>query len=240
MTKPDNPFESNAQFSNHEAQWIALSDLMTGLMMIFMLISIAFMVRVEAEAAKIKKVAVIYDQARQDLYKQLTTEFKKDLPIWGAEITQDLSVRFKEPSVLFDTGKDTLKPTFQTILHDFFPRYVQIITSSKYKNMIAEIRIEGHTSSVWTAFASPEEAYYSNMELSQSRTRSTLRYVLGLPEVQKDSEWLRQNVTANGLSSSHPILDKDGKENMERSRRVEFRIRTDADSRIATILQSVQ
>ena len=78
------------------------------------------------------------------------------------------------------------------------------------------------------------------MELSQSRTRSTLRFILGLPEVQNDSTWLRKNVTANGLSSSRPILNKDGTENMQRSRRVEFRIRTDADSRIATILESVQ
>ena len=161
MPEHNNSLEPNLLLTNDESQWICLSDLMTGLMMIFMLIAVAFMMRVEAETAKIKKVAVIYDQVRQDLYTQLDNEFKKDLPVWGAEITKDLSVRFKEPSVLFDTSKDTLKPAFQTILRDFFPRYVRIITSPEYKDMIEEVRIEGHTSSVWTAIASQEEAYYS-------------------------------------------------------------------------------
>ena len=36
----------------------------------------------------------------------------KDLPGWGAVLLRDLTVRFKEPEVLFDTGKDVLKPRF--------------------------------------------------------------------------------------------------------------------------------
>jgi outer membrane protein OmpA-like peptidoglycan-associated protein len=240
MSEKNNILEPHMLSSNQEAQWISLSDLMTGLMMIFMLIAIAFMMKVEADSAKIKQVAVIYDEIRRELYEDLSKEFKKDLPVWQAEINKDLTVRFKEPEVLFNTGEDELKPKFQDILRDFFPRYVKIITSEKYKGPIQEIRIEGHTSSVWTASTPPEEAYYKNMELSQSRTRSTLRFVLGLPEVQKNSEWLRKYVTANGLSSSHLITNDDGTENAARSQRVEFRIRTDADARIATILESVK
>jgi outer membrane protein OmpA-like peptidoglycan-associated protein len=44
-------------------------------------------------------------------------------------------------------------------------------------------------------------------------------------------------VTANGLSSSRPILDPSGHEDAARSRRVEFKIRTDAETRIAKILE---
>ena len=47
-------------------------------------------------------------------------------------------------------------------------------------------------------------------------------------------------MTANGLSSSKPILSLGGEEDRERSRRVEFRLRTDAESRIAAILESYQ
>jgi outer membrane protein OmpA-like peptidoglycan-associated protein len=75
------------------------------------------------------------------------------------------------------------------------------------------------------------------MELSQARTRSTLSYVLGLPSVDGDRAWLTHYLTANGLSSSRPILDANRHEDAERSRRVEFRVRTDAESRIATIMQ---
>lgn len=75
------------------------------------------------------------------------------------------------------------------------------------------------------------------MELSQARTRSTLLYVLALPKARGEAGWLRRLVTANGLSSSRPILDASGKEDAARSRRVEFKIRTDAETRIARILE---
>jgi len=57
------------------------------------------------------------------------------------------------------------------------------------------------------------------MELSQARTRSTLLYVLTLPQVRGDvPTGLRRLVTANGLSSSRLILDASGKEDAARSR----------------------
>src|SRR5262249_14599352 len=162
---------------------------MTGLMMMFMLIAIAFMMKVEADAAKIKQVAVLYDQVRHELYGELYKEFQKDLISWGAEITPDLAVRFQEPEVLCATGEDQLSTSFEQILQDFFPRYIKIVTSDRYRDKIQEIRIEGHTSSFWTGAANPEEAYFNNMELSQSRTRSTLRFALGLPGVRKNADW---------------------------------------------------
>jgi outer membrane protein OmpA-like peptidoglycan-associated protein len=231
----------NHNVSHEEAQWISLSDLMTGLMMVFMLIAISFMVKVEADSANVKRVAVIYDKLRENLYQDLSNEFKEDLPKWGAVLDKkSLSIRFNEPDVLFDMGDAKLKSRFQEILNDFFPRYVKIITSEKYKNAIEEIRIEGHTSSMWNELVSPQEAYFKNMELSQSRTRSTLRFVLGLPRVQDNLEWLKHNMTANGLSSSKPVLNDNKTENSNKSQRVEFRIRTDAEAKITTILDKIK
>ena len=238
MSDEEDPFSPNQ--TNQEDQWISLSDLMTGLMMIFMLIAIAFMMKVEVQQFKTKQVAVLYDQVRLELYSELMREFKDDLPVWGAELTQDLVFRFKDPEILFNTGKDELKPKFQDILHNFFPRYTRIITTPKYDGQIQEVRIEGHTSSFWAANTAPEEAYFKNMELSQSRTRSTLRFVLGLQEVQSQTDWLHKHVTANGLSSSHLIVNKDGTEDPVRSQRVEFHIRTDAEGWIATILETLK
>ena len=90
------------------------------------------------------------------------------------------------------TGRADLKPRFKQILQDFFPRYVKIITSPKYKSSIQEIRIEGHTSSDWNGATGTDEAYFQNMQLSQDRTRTTLRFVLTLPDVYKDIDWLRE------------------------------------------------
>lgn len=221
-----------------EDHWIPLSDLMTGLMVMFLLIAVCYMVQVEADAERIKTVAVAYTDTRDALYEALRREFSPDLPRWHAQLLkQDLTLRFSEPEILFAEGSSELKPAFKQILDNFFPRYVRILTSPQFRSMVSEVRIEGHTSSNWVGTRSPDDAYLHNMELSQARTRSTLLYVLALPPVRGDVDWLRRLVTANGLSSSRPILDASGHEDAARSRRVEFKIRTDAETRIAKILE---
>jgi outer membrane protein OmpA-like peptidoglycan-associated protein len=222
---------------SEESHWIPLSDLMTGLMVIFLLIAVSYMMQVEADAARIKNVAIAYSEIKDALFEDLNREFRHDLPKWNAQLLKsDLTIRFSEPEVLFATGSSELKPEFQRILQDFFPRYVRILTSRKYRDSISEVRIEGHTSSDWNGVAAGD-AYFLNMELSQARTRSTLAYVMGLPADQEQLAWLRKYVTANGLSSSRLITDTKGVEDVARSRRVEFRVRTDAETRLAKILE---
>jgi outer membrane protein OmpA-like peptidoglycan-associated protein len=142
-----------------------------------------------------------------------------------------------DPDILFANGSRDLKPEFQQILTDFFPCYERILASPKYRGPINEIRIEGHTSSEWTTVTTSDDAYFHNMDLSQARTRSVLSLVLGLPENDADRAWPKRYVTANGLSSSQPILDGQQKEDVVRSRRVVFRVRTDAETRIEKILE---
>jgi len=220
------------------AHWVAVSDLMAGLMMVFLLVAVAYMVILERETEKIKEVAILYQQLRDELYQDLYEEFKEDLPRWGAELNaDDLSLEFYNTDVMFDLGKSSLQPEFKSILADFFPRYTRIITSEKYRNDISEVRIEGHTSSDWTNAKNLDEAYINNMRLSQARTRSALGYVLALPNVEHEKDWLKGRLTANGLSSSKLVLNAFNEENSERSRRVEFRLLTDADSRIREILK---
>jgi len=226
---------------SREAHWIPLSDLMTGLMVMFLLIAVLYMMRVEADSNSIKQVAIAYSEIKDALYEDLNKEFHEDLPKWKAQlIRSDLTVRFTEPEILFANGSSELKPDFRVILADFFPRYVRILTSEKYRDAINEIRIEGHTSSSWENRVSSDDAYFFNMGLSQARTRSTLMNLLSLPEVSTQKDWLRAHVTANGLSSSHLILDDHGHEDSARSRRVEFRVRTDAETRLAKILEVSQ
>jgi outer membrane protein OmpA-like peptidoglycan-associated protein len=63
---------------------------------------------------------------------------------------------------------------------------------------------------------------------------------MNLSAVQYSKDWLKTHLTANGLSSAKVIRQADGEEDPLRSRRVEFRVRTDADGRIATILEKVR
>jgi outer membrane protein OmpA-like peptidoglycan-associated protein len=50
--------------------------------------------------------------------------------------------------------------------------------------------------------------------------------------------FIRDYVTANGLSSSHLIYNKDGTENIEASQRVEFKIDLNADQKLKQIYKA--
>jgi outer membrane protein OmpA-like peptidoglycan-associated protein len=229
--------ENFSQKQEGESQWLPISDLMSVLMMIFLLIAVSYMLKVYLEKEKIQEVAVTYNKLQNELYKDLNLEFEEDLKKWNAEIDKtSLSVRFKSPDILFNIGSANLKSEFKDILADFFPRFIAILHKDSYRNDIEEIRIEGHTSSYWSAKTTEEKAYIYNMELSQNRTRNVLDYVLRNESNEKLIKWIRLNVTANGLSSSKLIYNTDGSQNRELSRRVEFRVKTNAEKRIAKIL----
>ena len=230
-----------------EEHWISISDMMAGLMVIFLFIAISYMLHVRADKERIEKIAVTYQELQADLYEDLANEFKNDFQDWNAVLNrQTLSIRFREPEVLFWQGGAEVRPVFQTILYEFFPRYIKILTDTKddageykYRDDIEEIRIEGHTSSEWNEDTSSREAYILNMALSQGRTRSVLNFVLQInrPEIRQHREWIKKHLTANGLSSSKLIENRDGTENPRKSRRVEFRVRTNAEKRIVEIIK---
>lgn len=246
--------DKSAQKGEH---WIPLSDLMTGLMLLFLLIAIIFMLRVEqdsvalkkarnaaeiqaqiaeTQAERLKRVAVLYNDTREQLYFDLLKEFETDLPKWQAELGKDLAIRFEEPEGQFPTGSSVLQKKFTAILDAFIPRYIHILASEKYKSSIEEIRIEGHTSSQWRPGYSERDAYLENMRLSQERTRTTLQYILAIPEIGQLQGWVKDKITANGLSSSRLRFLPNGSEDQKGSQRVEIRVRLNADDRLQSLL----
>ena len=194
--------------------------------------------QLETQNLRMAEVAFAWQEREQQIFEALLREFREDLPGWNAEIEEaTLLIRFKSPEVLFELGDDAIRPEFQTILRNFFPRYVEVL--KPFRDALDELRIEGHTSSEWYN-ASFEQAYFENMRLSQDRTRTVLEYVLGLNAVSDERAWLRQLLTANGLSSSRRVLTAKGIEDPERSRRVEFRVKTTVRSEIVKILEAAR
>lgn len=249
-----------------ESDWLSVSDLMAGLMVIFLFIAVVFIrpiaekniileeqtelleeqtelleeksLLLQQQQDRIKDIAVAWQRNEANIYEALVAEFQDDLLKWNAEIEQEtLLIRFRAPEVLFAEGQSVLRARFREVLSDFFPRYIGVL--SDFKSSIDEIRIEGHTSSDWND-ASAAQSYYNNMALSQARTREVLRFVLSLPQVSEDRPWVQSFLTANGLSSSRLIADDFGVEDAERSRRVEFRVRTTARSEIVRIIEEIR
>ena len=219
--------------------WQPVSDLMSVLMMVFILIAISFMIKVAVDKENMQEVAESYVELQNQLYEDLYEEFKYDLIRWDAELDKEnLSIRFRSPEIMFDLGSSRVKDDFKLIIEDFFPRYIDILYSENYRDDIDEIRIEGHTSKYWRANTSLADAYILNMGLSQSRTKNVLEASLKVIDNEAKSNWTQLFLTANGMSSSRPFYDENGNENQELSRRVEFRVKTNAENRIGEILLS--
>ena len=220
--------KKRTEYESKDENAFALStgDLMASLLFIFILLLMGALLQVQEKAEQDEEIVNRYDQIKTQLYIDLQQEFKDDLAVWRATIDSTLCIRFQEPSMLFDEGQSLLKPKFKNILDDFFPRYIAVLSRDEYRDNIEEIRIEGHTNS--------NGGYYSNMELSQDRTRAVLQYCFSLMSDDLE-EWLKGLVTANGLSSSHRILKKNGEEDNDFSRRVEFRVRTNAEKQLEDI-----
>lgn len=204
---------------------LSTGDLMAGLLFIFILLLMSAMMKVQEKAEEDEAIATRYDAIKTRLYNDLSIEFQDELKGWKASIDSSLCVRFQEPSMLFDNDQAVLKPEFKAILNDFYPRYIKVLTKPGFKENIVEIRIEGHTDS--------NGDYFHNMELSQNRTRAVLQYCMSLMRPEQQA-WARNYITANGLSSSQPIL-VNGVEDKDLSRRVEFRVRTNAEKQLEDI-----
>jgi outer membrane protein OmpA-like peptidoglycan-associated protein len=218
-----------------ESHWLSVSDLMAGLMMVFLFIAIALMRDAMEKAGQVKDVAVAYQENQVAIYDALVYEFEKDLARWDAVIDDEsLTFTFQSPDVLFATGRIELSSQYSELLADFFPRYMRVL--SNFTTSINEVRIEGHTSSIWNSSVTDTEAYFLNMGLSQGRTRSVLEYVYNLPSVMEYKPWIKQNFAAVGFSSAKAIIEN-GIENDEKSRRVTFRVITNADIQMRKILE---
>lgn len=220
-------------------EWLSISDMMAGLMMVFLFIAVVFMQQINKDKTALIEIASTYKDSISLLNQALHEEFDDDLARWGAEILNDNTIMFKEPDVLFEKNEHAVRERFKKILDEFFPRYVEILSSDEFIDDIIELRVEGHTSTVGPPGYTEQESYLYNANLSQQRAFSVLDYVFTLAESRIHQKWLIQVLRANGLAFAKLIYDR-GVENKARSRRVEFRVITNTEERIERILKRSQ
>ena len=220
-------------------EWISIADMMTGLMIVFLFISVLYMSQIQKKHEQVQKITREYINYKEKIYEELIRVFQKDLKKWKAEITKEsLVIRFLSPRVMFNPMKSVIKPEFEKILSNFCPRYFKVLYN--FKEFIEEIRIEGHTSKEWIG-VSYKEAYFKNMELSQNRTRSVLQYCTTIKQSEKRiNNWAKRKLTANGLSSSRPICKDNTPKCRSKNRRVEFRIQINESNILSDIVKALK
>lgn len=223
------------------SEWMSISDMMSGLMLVFLFISISFMIQVQSDKDKMKDVAQSYKDTKVNLNEDLHSEFLEDMKKWDASITKDNTIVFHSPEVLFEVNKSAISEDFKAILDDFFPRYLKILISKKYKDNIQDMKVEGHTSNDWISSISKEKIYLKNMQLSQKRAYIVLSYCYSLDNdlVKQNRLWLEKYFRANGMAFAKlkykdinsTIVDQ------KSSRRVEFSVQMKTEDKIYEVLK---
>ncbi|TQR34671.1 hypothetical protein DMB92_01550 [Campylobacter sp. MIT 99-7217] len=127
--------------------------------------------------------------------------------------------------VLFDRGSFVLKEEAKENLRQILNQYLSaILNNNEILSNIENITIEGHTDS--------DGSYMYNLDLSQKRAYEVMSFIYSF---YKDPK-LQKYLLASGRSFSDPILIG-GKENKERSRRIEIKFNISNEATIKEALQ---
>lgn len=245
-------YKRNVESTSYD---LSISDMMAALCCVFVLVCITLSVQLKnhineariekEELIKKNKKATSYFDMRNQIYQELEKTFRDDIENEILTIDKDtLSISFKNPDVLFEMNSPELREYYKGILNDFFPKLTNLLYTTTFsydgekkliRNEIDELRIEGHTASSVTL--SDEKNYQYGMQTSQERTRNTLEYCLKIESLPEDQlKWVKKKTAAIGYSNSRHIVDEgSGIENQEASRRVEFRILTNATNVLSEI-----
>lgn len=245
--------------------WISTTDLMSGLMVMFLLIAMAFMKQLQEkdplEAHRIMEA---------NIFNELSQTFNRDIQEQVISVDSSLALRFIDGNIrMFDAGEKRLRPEFMQRLDSVLPKYLELVTRDTVLRSIAEIRVEGHANSDpnpeycarhWTQYPDslfPDSvakaiylSYAFNSELSQGRAREVLDYIRSRPVYRRYPKSTRDRLdflfTATGMSfarrldsNGNLVYTSEGKEDLQRSLRVEFRIVTSRPEGLSDVLKQL-
>jgi outer membrane protein OmpA-like peptidoglycan-associated protein len=187
----------------------SFTDLMTSLAVIFILMFCATWNDARQEGTSKRGVILV------DLKKELEQFIKRD----GVEVKEDpkdplsLVILVPEGLMQFKVGDDQIPESGARFLGSFMPILAK--ATIKFKDDINSIVVEGH--------ADTSGKDKDNLPLSQRRSMSVVMKSLGVLE-GNDRDIFLILLSASGRGSVDPYMDN-GVVNMDKSRRVVFKIR---------------
>lgn len=150
-------------------------------------------------------------ETKADLLADLAAAYENaGIPVTINEETGEIAM---DAAVLFPVNGYEVSPEGEVQLEQFIALYNSVVFQEKYEGFISKIMVEGHTDS--------DGDYASNQTLSQNRAESVKAICLKYGGAY--TEQLTEMLHAVGYSSDRPILDAQGNEDKDASRRVCFR-----------------
>lgn len=203
--------------SDNNIFWTTMADLLLGLAIIFMTLFVLAMTGFTQQTLEQKKHQIEVSKELIENLKDANIDAQVD------EMTGDIKISDLE---LFEVGSYNLSPKGKAYLDKLIPIYINTIFSKKeLVGEIDNIVVQGHTDSqTYSGLKDANLSYMKNMQLSLQRANSVANYMFKTGYDKKYSEKLREILTVEGKSNSDPIL-VNGKEDFNKSRRVELRLK---------------
>jgi chemotaxis protein MotB len=197
--------------------WVTMSDLLLGLAIIFMTLFVLAMTGFTTEKVKQQQAQI---EASKELVEKLQ---EQDIKAEVDPMTGDVKISDLE---LFELNSYTLSPKGKLYLNKLVPIYVEnIFSNADLYESITNIVVQGHTDSQqYVNVSSENEQFAKNMTLSLQRANSVAEYIFKTNFNSTYDEKLRKMLVVEGRSYSNPII-VDGKEDFEKSRRVELKLK---------------
>ena len=197
--------------------WTTMADLLLGLAIIFMTLFVLAMTGFTQQTLEQKKHQIEVSKELIENLKDANIDAQVD------EMTGDIKISDLE---LFEVGSYNLSSKGKAYLDKLIPIYINTIFSKKeLVGEIDNIVVQGHTDSqTYSGLKDANLSYMKNMQLSLQRANSVADYMFKTGYDKKYSEKLREILTVEGKSNSDPIL-VNGKEDFNKSRRVELRLK---------------
>lgn len=211
--------------------WISFSDLMASILIIFMLLFIYKILDYQEGIEKKEEIINELTSTRLTIISMLQKEFEKE----NIKITMDPktgAIQLDE-AILFDTGNSVLKEDGKAFLQKLIPVYLRILIGNEsIRGQVSQIIVEGHTDDVG--------GYIYNLELSQQRAFSVIKFLLDDSINYEHKEDLKGFITANGRSFSNPIYDENNNIERQKSRRVEIKFRLNEEETLLKIKKELE
>lgn len=193
--------------------WISFSDLMTALMVLFL---VAMSVALLAVTKTVTEAERARAERDKDLELLLNGVEKATQQFPGVSVDRNRNVIDFGERALFDTGSHQLKADQAVLLRRFVPKVLEIARSQLGQQWLKRIVVEGFTDQRGT--------YLFNLNLSLQRSQRVLCVLLNPPSQDEaelspeEQEQIRELFLVGGYSFNS------AKASLEESRRIEFRL----------------
>ncbi|WP_404427160.1 OmpA family protein [Ureibacillus chungkukjangi] len=210
--------------------WMSFADLMSALLMVFVLLLVVVVLDYREDLAEKEKQIEEITSVKSEIIAALMKEFENSNI--ELEIDPDTGAIQLATNILYTFNSSEITQEGKGTLAQFVPKYLDILLQDKYRDEISTIIIEGHADNAGD--------YLYNLNLSQERAFSVLKviYANDFPNFEQ-KEYSKQVVTANGRSNVVPIYNESGEYDANASRRVEFLFRLKEEEKIEEIQKLV-